>query len=305
MVVTGSGRCQDVAMRLGVRRSVVLVVGATTLLAAACTPWPRASTVVPDATSCATVLHVAARGSSAPLRSKEVKGMWSDLRAALGPGVTVEQVELGDLNGDGRLDPGGFTAIDALSAPAIDLAARPDETDIAFIGGYNQSRRTGTLELVQLLASRARTCPDQRIVLSGYSMGAHATGLALKRLPATTAARVDSVEFFGDPSFMLGPWARTDPAAVIAGHGFLGERPEYVPPAFAARTESWCGEWDGLCTGNLVLAVDQLLPCNEAPLAAQPFCNHRHVDYEKWATALGMATSGRLVRAALASSSGR
>ena len=39
--------------------------------------------------------------------------------------------------------------------------------------------------------------------------------------------------------------------------------------------------------------------------SSQPFCRFRHVDYEKWATALGMATSGRLVRAALASSSGR
>ena len=231
--------------------------------------------------------------------------MWSDFRSAVGADVDVEQVELGDLDGDGRLDAGGFTAIDAFSAPAVDLAARPDETDVAFIGGYNQSRRIGTLELVQLLASRARTCPSPRIVLSGYSMGAHAMGLALKRLPAGVAARVDSVEFFGDPSFMLGPWARTDPAAVTAGHGFLGERPEYVPAAFAARTESWCGVWDGLCTGNLVLAVDQLLPCTDPALASQPFCRFRHVDYEKWATALGMATSGRLVRAALATPSGR
>lgn len=292
-------------MRLGVRRLVVLVVGATTLLAAACTPWPRASTVVADASSCATVLHVAARGSSAPLRSKEVRAMWTDFRAALGPDVSVEQVELGDLDGDGRLDPGGFTAIDAFSAPAIDLAARRDETDVAFIGGYNQSRRIGTLELVQLLGSRARTCPDQRIVLSGFSMGAHATGLALKRLPAAVAARVDSVEFFGDPSFMLGPWARVDPAAVTAGHGFLGERPEYVPAAFAARTESWCGEWDGLCTGNLVLSVAQLLPCTDPATADEDYCRFRHVDYDKWATAPGMATSGKLVRAALAASAGR
>lgn len=275
------------------------MVGATLLLAAACTPSPRASTVVPDVTSCATVLHVAARGSSAPLRSKEVRGMWGDFLAALGPGVPVEQLELGDLNADGRLDPGGFTAIDAFSAPAVDLAARQDETDVAFIGGYNQSRRIGTLELVQLLASRARTCPAQRIVLSGYSMGAHATALALKRLPAAVAARVDSVEFFGDPSFMLGPWARVDPAAVTAGHGFLGARPEYVPAAFAARTESWCGEWDGLCTGNLVLSVDQLLPCTDPSISGQAFCRFRHVDYEKWATAKGMATSARLVRAAL------
>jgi hypothetical protein len=292
-------------MRSKVRRLVVFVVGATTLVAAACTPWPRASTVVADATSCATVLHVAARGSSAPLGSKEVRAMWTDFRAALGPDVTLEQLELGDLDGDGRQDAGGFTAIDAFSAPAVDLAARPDETDVAFIGGYNQSRRIGTLELVQLLASRARTCPDQRIVLSGFSMGAHATGLALKRLPAAVAARVDSVEFFGDPSFMLGPWARVDPAVVTAGHGFLGERPEYVPPAFAARTESWCGEWDGLCTGNLVLSVAQALPCSDPAISGQPYCRFRHVDYEKWATAPGMATSGRLVRAALAATAGR
>ena len=291
-------------MRLGVRRLVLLVVGATTLLAAACTPVPRDSTVVPAASRCATVLLVAARGSSDPPRGTEVTAMWREFRAAL-PGVDVETVELGDLDGDGRVDVGGYTAVDAFSAPAVDLATNPADTDVAFIGGYNQSRRIGTLELVQLLESRGRTCPDQRVVVAGYSMGAHAEGVALRRLLPGAAARIDAVELFGDPSFMLGPWARVDPGAVTAGHGFLGERPEYVPAAFAARTESWCGAWDGLCTGNVALSVDQLLPCEEAAFSSQPFCQFRHVDYQKWAIPVGMDHAAARVRAVLSSASGR
>ncbi len=225
--------------------------------------------------------------------------MWSGFRAAMGP-VGADVVELGDLNSDGRLDDGGFTAIDAFSAPAADLAANPADTDVAFIGGYNQSRRIGTLELVLLLDAQARTCPQQRIALAAYSMGAHAMGVAIRRLRPSVVERIDAIEFFGDPTFMLGPWARTPGADVVAGHGFLGERPEYVPAAVAPRTESWCGANDGLCTGNLALSVYQALPCKQPNLVNEPFCNNRHVDYDRWAISPAMATAARRVTALLA-----
>lgn len=311
VVSVAVGRCQDVQMLLGVRhhagvrrRLVLLLAAGLATLAMACTPWPRASTVVPVASKCASVLLVTARGSSDPPRGTEVTAMWREFRAAL-RGVEVETVELGDLNGDGKVDVGGYTAVDAFSAPAIDLATNPADTDVAFIGGYNQSRRIGTLELVQLLESRGRTCPDQHFVVAGYSMGAHAEGVALRRLLPREAARIDAVEFFGDPSFMLGPWARTPGTDVVAGHGFLGERPEYVPAGFADRTESWCGAWDGLCTGNVLLSVDQLLPCEDAAFSSQPFCQFRHVDYQKWAIPAGMDHAAVRVRAALAMVPGR
>lgn len=275
----------------------VLVVTASLVLAA-CTPWPRASTVVPDAVRCAPVLQVLARGSSERLGSKEVVAMRSAFRAAMGS-VEVESLELGDLDADGRPDPGGYTAVDAFSAPAVDLATNPADTDVAFIGGYNQSRRIGSLELAMLLTARARTCPQQRIMVGGYSMGAHAIGVGLRKLPASVLARVDAVEFFGDPSFMLGPWARTPGTDVVAGHGFLGERPVYVPAAVAPRTESWCGANDGLCTGNLVLSVTQLLPCTSPELAGSPWCSNRHVDYDRWAVGPAMQTAARRVLAAL------
>ncbi|MFM7070152.1 MAG: cutinase family protein [Actinomycetes bacterium] len=298
---TGAGRQRPLRVD---RPSVLLAACVLLLAAAACTPSPRAATVVADASECRDVLLVAARGSSAPIRSKEVVSMWSSFTAAL-PGRSVELVELGDLNGDGQLDRGGYTAVEALQAPAVDLAANPEDTDVVFIGGYNQSRRIGTLELVQLLRSRGRTCPMQRLVLAGYSMGAHATGVALRRLPTSVTSRIDAVEFFGDPSFMLGPWARVPKGSITAGHGFLGPRPQYVPAAFAARTESWCGEWDGLCTGNVVLSVSQLLPCDVSSLANLPVCQSRHVDYEKWAIPAGMQAAAARVSAASAASPGR
>jgi len=224
--------------------------------------------------------------------------MWAGFRAALGA-TKVDIVELGDLNGDGRLDVGGFTAIDAFSAPAADLATNPADTDVAFIGGYNQSRRIGTLELVLLLDAHARTCPQQRIALAGFSMGAHAMGVAIRRLRPSVVERIDSIRFFGDPSFMLGPWARTPGADVVAGHGFLGERPEYVPAIVADRTESWCGANDGLCTGNLALSVYQALPCKQPDLVNEPFCNNRHEEYYRWAIGPAMATAAARVSASL------
>jgi hypothetical protein len=62
----------------------------------------------------------------------------------------------------------------------------------------------------------------------------------------------------------------------------------YVPDALAAHTTSWCGRFDGTCTGQVWWSALQLVQeC--AQLRRYAFCSTRHVDYHLWAHEPAMA----------------
>ena len=57
--------------------------------------------------------------------------------------MTVRGVELGDLDGDGVLDDGGYPAVGGcVTTSGVDRSADPTR-ELAVIGGYNESTRSG------------------------------------------------------------------------------------------------------------------------------------------------------------------
>jgi hypothetical protein len=247
---------------------------------------------------CAEVLVIGARGSDAPIRSEVVRSWEDALRGRLG-GRSVVAAELGDLDGDGVLDRGGYDAVPAADAAGIDPEARPADGDVAVAVGYDRSRRRGSEELARALTAREAECPRERIVVAGYSLGAVAAGVGLRWLPAAVVDRIDAVMLFGDPTMAPGPWREAPGAQFPSGHGILGRRDPYVPAALVSRTRSWCGWADEACTGDarwfvlkaLCDAADELL----AP-AIEPMCTHGHDDYQRWAVGPAAEWAAGLLR---------
>lgn len=270
-------------VRTGVR-AVVLAAALATVAAACTAPAPRGSFAVPAA-PCADVTLVTARGSSSAVANAETRSVWRRFREAaadLVPGRSLRVLELGDLDGDGVADPGGYPAYGFDRIPGLDPAAAPD--DIWVIGGYNESRRVGAAELAAVVGTLGADCPETRFVVVGTSMGADAVGSGLPGVPAGVRARIDAVVLFGDPRLVVGPWLRDTGAELPSGHGLLGARTPYVPDDLVDRTTSWCGRFDGTCTAQWWLSIFQLLP--QCPQLRQlDFCATRHVDYDYWAHA--------------------
>jgi hypothetical protein len=118
------------------------------------------------------VYMVWARGSGQKIGAPEVKQFQQQMAYALGVvGVTrYEWAELGNLDGEvGDGQPPN----------------EPDEYPAAevpwgiFNGDYDLSVRIGTDELVKHLNDRAAHCPQETVVLGGYSQGADVIGWAL------------------------------------------------------------------------------------------------------------------------------
>jgi len=273
-------------------RSFVVVL--LLVLVGACSPSAPRGGVGFDA-ACSDVLLVSARGSDAPIGSDEVVAIEASLGSALagrpGRGLRVEAVELGDLDGDGVLDPGGYPAVAAADAVGLDPAAVAADGDLVLAGGWNDSRRIGSEELVRLLGDRAPVCAEERLVIAGYSMGAAAVAVGLRSVPTDAVDRVDALVLFGDPTLAPGRWLRAPGTRWV--QGLLGARHPYVPERLAGRTTSWCGAGDPYCTGNLLLFwLGPLCRSTEGgpPVTAPPLrCERRHTDYPRWAIPRAMA----------------
>lgn len=266
------------------------VAGLLAVLAAACAPPPAAPGDAALAAPCARVLLVTARGSGDPPDSAEVAAMEAGLRDRLGRRA-VRAVELGDLDDDGVIDPGGYPAPAAAAAFGFDPDADSSAGDLLLLGGYNTGRRIGSAELARLLVGRAERCPRERIVLSGYSMGAHAVAVGTRALPGAVRDRVDAVALFGDPTLVVGPWLRAPAAEFPTGTGLLGGRHPYVADDLAARTTSWCGWADPYCTGQPAWLLLRPGPCPPT----WPACTRTHEDYPSWAIPAAMATAAAAV----------
>ena len=259
--------------------AVVMAAAAT-----ACTPVAPSGPFAVPAAPCADVVLVTARGSSQDVASWEAVSINRNFRkqlASVAPGHSLRILELGDLNGDAVLDPGGYPAFGFDQVVGVDPRAASPE-DYAILGGYNESRRVGAAEAVSVLEQIAATCPNSRLAVVGTSMGADSIALGLRQVSEATQGRIDTLQLFGDPRFTRGPWARAERVQVPSGHGLLGPRVPYVPAGLASRTVSWCGEFDGTCSGVWPLSIFQVIAdCSEFRQFA--WCSRRHVDYDYWA----------------------
>jgi PKD repeat protein len=115
---------------------------------------------------------------------------------------------------------------------------------------YSQSVRDGRDKLETYLTEIASACPDQKIVLLGYSQGAHVIGntLANGRMPSTVTSKIAAIAFFGDPKFnSSASYARGTFEPGV--NGLLSARPLSELASVAELLRSYCRGLDIVCQG--------------------------------------------------------
>jgi len=211
-----------------------------------------------DEAPCAHVTLLFARGSGQPLDFREAPRFFEKVTARL-DGVSVNAYEL------------GTEAHDGAAYPAVDLdfknLVEADASWTGFLGGqYRASVAEGVTELSAYLSGRAAECPDEVLVIGGYSQGAQVVGDALPGLDIGIRSRVAFVPLFGDPKLYLpegggvfppacggkdfSPWRRGN-VSCFTDNGILEARNPYVPSDIENRVGSWCDRNDPICNNSL------------------------------------------------------
>lgn len=154
--------------------------------------------------------------------------------------------------------------VDAVQA-ASSQSTSTDATDYpAVLNPYGPSVAAGVEALTEQLEAQAANCPDQKIVLMGYSQGAHVIGDVLvggtggRGLPETApvdadvAAQVAAVILMGDPTHVPG---KPFNAGTAETDGLFARREDASLDAFADRIQSYCDEGDVFCAGGRSIAT--------------------------------------------------
>ena len=124
----------------------------------------------------------------------------------------------------GRLEPPGVGAV----GDALVNSLRSKVGMSVGVYGVNYpadlSAVSGANDMSAHVQSMAGSCPNTRMVLGGYSLGATAADLATRGLPAGMDQHIAAVALFGNGAKRLGP-----------------------APAFAGRTIDQCADGDPIC----------------------------------------------------------
>lgn len=133
---------------------------------------------------------------------------------------------------------------DLVGATAKSIAA------IVLSSNYSDSVLTGRKNGASDITHLALRCPSTKIVVAGFSQGAHAARLALARLNDQAAGRVAAVVLMGDAGFRA-----TEPGVTVSGgHGagtglawVTGVAIPPLAPRYAGRVLSACHNDDPVC----------------------------------------------------------
>jgi hypothetical protein len=230
---------------------------------------------VSDINNCADVLLVFARGSGDNSGSKFLDEPFSDnfknvekvpgtffqkFRQLLDqnyPHVKYKAVSVH--NFPDKYDDNGYTAPGIFGKPTTFITTGIN-ADVAWwpFGEYQDSIRGGRAEISGYVRDEVAHCPDQKIVLGGYSQGAQVMGESTFDLNAEERTHVAGMALFGDPKNLSGyefsgksvaaPWKRGD--ARNGATGLAEARVPYVPDDMAWKTLSWCYKDDFICTNT-------------------------------------------------------
>jgi hypothetical protein len=153
----------------------------------------------------------------------------------------------------------GYRAVAAFSPPYANVL----EAELGWLaaGDYRSSVRSGADETAWFIKDQLQKCPDQKIVLGGYSQGAQVAGDSLFLLTQEERENIGGVALFGDPKFLASdyslrhpfrktttyPWKRG--TATDRDAGMLDSRSPYVPADMSRKVFSWCFKDDFICTG--------------------------------------------------------
>ncbi|TFK36400.1 cutinase [Crucibulum laeve] len=103
----------------------------------------------------------------------------------------------------------------------------------------------GSIMMANSVTSTVNSCPNSKIVISGYSQGAQVTHRAAARLSTTVQDRVSAVVTFGDPN-----------------------RDKALPGVLQGRRKTFCAFGDLICTGQPIILAAHLGYGSDAPEAA-------------------------------------
>jgi Mg-chelatase subunit ChlD len=158
------------------------------------------------------------------------------------------QANPGAVNGEG-LDYPAVAVIPSKLTLGVSALGGPGVAEVVLakkLLDYKHSVDAGVTNLVKVVKARAARCPDVKLVLAGYSQGAHVVRDALNRL-GPLASHIGAVALFGDPHFDPG-----SKAAVKGGtfehrrYGLLGKVADF-PAAFRSHLATYCLRDDVVC----------------------------------------------------------
>jgi hypothetical protein len=124
--------------------------------------------------------------------------------------------------------------------------ARANVNYPATLNNYAGSSLQGINALKTQLTNEVNACPSEKIVLAGYSQGAHVVRDALDRL-GSLASHIGAVALFGDPHFDPGSKAAVKGGTFDHGrYGLLGRVADF-PVAFRSHLATYCLRDDVVC----------------------------------------------------------
>jgi Mg-chelatase subunit ChlD len=113
---------------------------------------------------------------------------------------------------------------------------------------YFASKDAGMALLHQYLTEEVAACPSAKLVIMGYSQGAHAAGDQLAKEPKSITDHVAAFVMFGDPLFNPAAsyvWGTFDPR----DYGLAGQRSLGNFSSWSDRVFSFCNQNDVICQG--------------------------------------------------------
>lgn len=152
----------------------------------------------------------------------------------------------------------GYKAVAAFSPPYANLF----ESEFSWLaaGDYRSSVRSGADETAWFIRDQLQKCPDQKIVMGGYSQGAQVAGESLFLLTQKERENIGGVALFGDPKFLASDYSLSNPfrktttypwkrgTATDRDAGMLDSRNPYVPADMSRKVFSWCFKDDFICS---------------------------------------------------------
>ncbi|KAH6906782.1 cutinase [Coprinopsis sp. MPI-PUGE-AT-0042] len=135
----------------------------------------------------------------------------------------------------------------------------------ATLTDYAESSSEGTANLKTLLTSQVNRCPNQKIVLVGYSQGAHIIGDALaggggtligpktQPISSTISDKVIAVVQMGDPRWV--PGKSYNRGTARTGSLFPRTSDQEFSSTLAPRIRSYCDDGDTFCASGSSLTV--------------------------------------------------
>ncbi|KAF5365231.1 hypothetical protein D9758_005409 [Tetrapyrgos nigripes] len=193
-----------------------------------------------------TVIGLVASGLAAPVEELERRQSCADVIVIYARGTT-QQSPIGDPASVGALLKDDLaTALGSRS-----LSFRGVDYPASIAGFLEGGDPAGSRQMAADITSAASSCPNAKIVSSGYSQGGQLVHNSAAMLSASVLARINAVVIFGDP-----------------------KRDQAISGISASEIDIICHDGDNICDGGIIIAAPHLNYQNDAPAAAQFIASH-------------------------------